>query len=442
MSMDRNSDGASSRMNLKTFRTHFAELVDLAEQWQIDWPKLVFIGNRNESAVKNLIECLFGFAIDLKDITNPVEYRFIDDESCGDDQVFCTVGRSSVEIDFPDEYDLLIDRINRYSDWIMPADGYRPIIVEMRGKGLNKMEIVDSPLSCTKGMFDSLARASAKLHPIIAITVGVAESAFVPASFVRVNIEPPPVGSGSMNEFIPQIRSAILTSIANGPYMARTRSQVINQLTELGDPSPTTDLGKLRYLLKSSSDYKSSLEGSLGECLISREFKNQLHRRLRMFCDKETYTLVELFMERLREIFCWLVPRGFSRFPLIKSELSRVSSTLLDTIAQPMLDGTVNFLLQSHFKVIHEFVCPIRGMHAYNCDYLYFAEALFRNVLEEIRVKVCQRLLLDVNLLLPEWTHIMRESKEISATRDKLQKKLKRMHSFYLGHSIDDARSI
>ncbi len=168
------------KKNLERFRCNFPDLVDLAEEWKSDLPKIVFIGKRNESAVRNLIECICGFAVDLNHIKNPVEYRLLNDDACEDDEVFCTVGESQVEIDLPTEYDLLVQWVNRYSNWVIEDDDYLPIIVEIRAKGLKKVDIIDLPLSCTNGMFDSLG--SAKVHPIIAITVGVAECDSVPAS--------------------------------------------------------------------------------------------------------------------------------------------------------------------------------------------------------------------------------------------------------------------
>jgi hypothetical protein len=147
-------------------------------------------------------------------------------------------------------------------------------------------------------------------------------------------------------------------------------------------------------------------------------------------------------MERLGKVFEWSVPNGFSRFPLIESDLNKVPKALIDEIAQPMLEGIFNYLSQSHFNVIHEFVCPIRGVRGYNCKYVHFAEAQIRNILEEIRVKIGPRLLHEVSLLLPQWTYSMREPEEITEERDELRKKLKSMHAFYVGYSIDDARGI
>jgi len=117
MSMDREGDSAGPKINLKTFRSHFSDLVDLVEERKSHLPTIVVIGERNDATVRNFIQNLFGFAIDLNHIKNPVKYRFINDDTCEDNEVFCTVGDSHVEIDLPIEYDFLVDRINRSSNW-------------------------------------------------------------------------------------------------------------------------------------------------------------------------------------------------------------------------------------------------------------------------------------------------------------------------------------
>ncbi len=48
MSMDRKSDGATWRMNLKTFRDHFPDLVDMVQLWEIGFPGIVFINETSQ----------------------------------------------------------------------------------------------------------------------------------------------------------------------------------------------------------------------------------------------------------------------------------------------------------------------------------------------------------------------------------------------------------
>jgi hypothetical protein len=146
MSMDRKSDGASSRMNLKTFRSHFPDLVDLAQQWKIDLPKIVVIGKRNDSGVKDLIQSLFGFSIRLKEINDPVLYRFIKDDTCGDNEAFCTVNDALVEIDLMTEYETVIDQISQWDALKEELDGGRcHIYLDIRANFIDNVEVMDVP---------------------------------------------------------------------------------------------------------------------------------------------------------------------------------------------------------------------------------------------------------------------------------------------------------
>jgi len=443
MSMDRKSDGASSRMNLKTFRNHFADLVDLAEQWQIDLPKIVVIGKRNDSGVKDLIQNLFGFSICLKEINDPVLYRFIKDDTCGDNEAFCTVNDALVEIDLMTEYETVIDQISQWDALKEEVDGGRePICLDIRANFIDNVEVMDvrfDSFSSTKYWLGQFQMRHVMNHAMVAIDRGITPGGDLIRDYAvctRASL-----GSLAIEECIPKIRLAIFESLIASPQFQKVHREFQVRLMQLDGPIPETENRKRRMLSTMFREYKESLDKIFLFASVCRDTVADVRKlphkaNVCPIVDESSRTLGAMIL-RFRTILDERANANFPRFPLIISELVKISQVLLETMVNSPLKQGFGYVSQSHFTLAHEFVCTNRRDGAERCEYEVLAEAFMGFVIDRMRHK----LFAIIESQLFSWVHLLQESDAITNERYVLRKKMKLMHNVYASMKKSDNKT-
>jgi hypothetical protein len=440
--MDRKSDGATSRMNLKTFRNHFPDLVELAEQWKIDLPKIVVIGKRNDSRVKNLIQDLFGLSICLKGINNPIVYRFINDETCEDDQVLCSVNDALVEFDLLTESESLKDRLAELNDLRDDLEPTAPLVeLNIRANSVDSIEFVDLhflSFDCAKyWLVRCLPREN--YQPVVAIDVGIGAGDLIPhyPSYTRVSLDNSSVG---LSQCIPKIRNAIIKSTLHSVTFKKVRYEFQGRLADLDGPIPKTDNRKRRILSSMFEGFKETIEDRFQFSSVCSDtvadLMNSPHREAK-HCPMvhETSKTIDGIMMRLGGICEKSAEEYFSRFPAIGLELKKISNTLLETMVNPPLKRAFEYVSKSHFMLAHEFLCDDDDDDA--CGYVCLIEAFMGPVIDRMR---CD-LVAQVEFQLFSWVHLLEESEAITKERDLLRKKMKLMHNVYASMKESDDKS-
>ncbi len=116
----------------------------------------------------------------------------------------------------------------------------------------------------------------------------------------------------------------------------------------------------------------------------------------------------------------------FSRFPLIVSELQKISNALLDNIIERELKQTIDFVSQSHFVLAHEYLCYKTSSQT-SCEYFALMKEFMRPVVDRMR----HMLFAIVESQLFSWIPLLEEPETITNERTRLRKKMKLMHNAY-----------
>lgn len=130
-----------SRMELRIFRNNFGDIAALVDEFnsfddsiKIKLPKIVVAGEWGD--VGRVIRDLTGFALWEKHI----EYHYKFDPKCKENEAFCTVNDSVMEINMSSQYAKMVDNVNELIDWF--EDGSNPIVLNIRANYVAEFEIV------------------------------------------------------------------------------------------------------------------------------------------------------------------------------------------------------------------------------------------------------------------------------------------------------------
>jgi len=445
MSIDREArmDSAVSTINLGAFSNHFPDVIQLTKEFNLELPKIVVVGRRSESAASRLIEALSGFSVCLKEINNPVTYRFIKDNTCGDNEAFCTVGETKVEIDLATEYETVIERLTEHNNWEPDSHDFDSIELEIRANCLANVEIVDlpfDPISLIEDWLDQYADPEESPR-IVTIELGLGERDLEldSESFVRVSLD---LSVGSTEDFISKIRSALLQSILEHSDINTARDKVFKKLSELDGHISATNNGKRRMLSNMFKVYTETLEDVLRFVLVCYDlFPDMMRSHPEKVCPlvNDPSQTIDGIMEAFRKICDGTAQDHFSRFPLIVSELMKISHALLEHIVRPRLKETLEILSQNPFLLAHEFVCINREHPDHNaCGYVFLMGAFMGPGIDRMR----HTLIAKVESQLFSWIPLLQEPEAITNERNQLRKKMKLMHNAYASIKYYDGNAI
>jgi len=417
------------RINLGAFRTHFPDLANLMDEMDIELPKIIVAGHRTESAASKLIETLFGFSVCLKEINHPVEYHFIRDKSCRDNEAFCRVGKCLVEIDLATECETtVVDRLIELNDWEDDYPGLHPLVLEIRANCVPNMAVIDSycdpfdeeeedelnPFTHVKG--------SPRIVVIEVAHNGCLQTHEYRRSVIRIRLELP-VGSPPIEDSIPKIRKAIFRSILGHAEIKRIVNEIHKRLGELDGPIPETDNGKQRLLCNMVEAFKKTIEEDLDSNSVCKSTFSQM----KIICPlvNDPLRSMEGMMLQFRTICDKTAEYHFSRFPPIVSELKKLSTALLDNTIAPHLKQTIDLVSEPHFVLAHEFLCLSKPNCEGACGNEILAKAFIGPVINRMRHTLIAR----VKSQLYSWISLLEEPEAITNERNQLRKKMKLIHN-------------
>jgi len=215
-----------------------------------------------EAVSADVIKALFGFSICLKEINKPVSYRFIKDDSCDDNEAFCTVGESLIDIDLMTEFETVIERVIELNDWRKNTTSNKPIVLEIRSSWVANVEVIDLPMDPYCSLKSQLDGCYYLVNSPRSVTIKLAVGDGDSHSPVNVSLDLS-AGSTSIEGAIPKIRLAILQSLVWYFTEGEVWDNIRSRLVDIDGPIPEPEKSKRRILSKMFKQYRKTLEEHL-----------------------------------------------------------------------------------------------------------------------------------------------------------------------------------
>lgn len=392
-------------MDLKNFRKHFGDIVDLVDELnsfddipKIKLPTIIVAGEfsvRGEKAIR----ALAGFALRVGTIVpNPIEYNFVCDPTCSDNEAFCTINDSLVELNISTQYEELVDMFDELKEWGRSTT-CKPIVLTIRANCVASIRIVD--IRSTKIHFIEIL-SKYEIDCKEGIAVVVTEEHWREGSRVVW-----PCYSSGHSEAIRSIRYHILDRLIV-VQLTGLRASLRRRLVELEEAIPPTFDDKRKLLSALSARYRNLMNkvafGFLTPGnLSSRSYEDTL-KRVRQLCNRIALEI-------------------FSRFPLIVSEMAQITDKVISDFVRPVLETLAAYLLQNHFLLLHAFECGYDGKCRLDCAY----SCLIWAHTSELYDKMQYTLIKSVDDNVSSWVPLLEEPGEKTQERLKLRQQIKIM---------------
>ena len=414
-------------MNFATFRSRFPDLVDVVTDLvRIGFSKVStsarIVVVKDRSGIVKFIQSLTGFAIELEpSVPNPIEYHFSYDPSCNEDEAFCTINNSLMELNMATQYEKLVDIVNELKDWV-PSASCEPIVLKIRTSCVLDLQIVDCPLETMELQYGKGWEKGDFGKSVIVriedsdryLSHRTTRNDRGPISKIKVPYDHLDADS------VCAIRSVLANSLVSD-QLRETRGIIKKRLRVLDEEIPDTDDGKLKFISGLFSRYTGSLEEWL-------EFYDNSQLITKGDSQK---VLVEGVLRHYRSKCDQASQENFGRFPLIVEEIQRVSRTVINTVTRPALRNLFLYLTQTPFVLLHAFEC-FNGNCTGDCAFLALVKAWCTAFVE--RTVSC--VTAHVHDQLEKFVPLIQEDFAITEERKQLKEQLKVMQkAFALLHT-------
>ena len=399
------------RMNFKTFRNNFADIVDLFTEFnsigyssKLRLSSIVMVGCEDDGGQSvNAIRALTGFAIDLGMKNGKLlEYRFTNDITCGENEALCSINGSSEEFHIPEQLGELIDALKDPKCWCGP-DGRltKRMILNIRSNCAVNFEIYDLRSSSLDLNHVVSRRHQCARGKLVFVVTG--DYAKMEWQFGRVAWQ---------NDHLSAIQSI-------GSYLVRHMLwesydnpivTIKGKLSEMGEAIPVSRHEQGFHLSVVFNGYKGRME------------KVMLHfgagiADFSMLSDQ--CRLVENTLKRLQEICHKIALKTFSLTPPIVGEMDKITNLVLSDFVRPQLEMVARNLHQTHFLLLHAFESD-HGECSGKCSYV----RLFRVSISLLTERFKSIILSSVEKKLASWVPFLHEPCARVVKRQKLKRKL------------------
>jgi len=398
-------------MDLTVFRKNFKDIIDLINELnsfgdmpRIKLPKIMVTGKKHGCLSGKIIRELTGFVLDGEQYgLNPVEYRFIYDPTCSDDEAFCTINDSLVELDISRDYEELIDRCNILRDWD-PNEPCKPIVLKIRSNCVEDIEIVDIRSPC-RDLEDRVSRyKSSSLNDEGGYVVVAADASLLrPCSNIVWT---------DATDSIMSLKRVLLDEMIDKTIIS-LRESIQKRLSELGDAIPVSDHGKMKVVSVLCCRFKEAINEELTDDVLTIAADD-----CRQFVEDNLINLQTMFHE--------IASEKFSRFPLIVSEIANMSMSVLQNFIRPRLEKIATNLHQTHLQLLHAFECG-NGECCGQCSYIVLVFTATSQLIESVR----SSLFASIDDNSSRWVGLLEESLAESNERETLRQKLKVMQKIF-----------
>jgi len=409
-------------MNFETFRSHFPDVVDVVRNLKLnrcvtgsDCLRIVVVKDR--SGPVKFIESLTGFAIELeRNVLNPIEYHYICDPECEENEAFCTINDSLVELNMSTEYEELMDTVNELKDWGLVTSCY-PIVLKIRSSCVADIQVVDFPLKTMELQFgQKWEEGQFEDEVIVRLDYNNPQKRYHETRDDRGHISMIKYSNDEPDKScISSIRTLLVHSLV-WEQLDGTRDIKRKRLVGMGDAIPETDDRKLRFISAVFSIYKSVLVNKMDFRKISQLItEDQSHK-----------VIVEVVLKHYGSVFDQVAQETFCRFPLIVKEIQGISRTILTTVIRSELEKMTMNLVQTHFVLLHAFECDA-GTCSGDCAFVCLVNALCSALVDKMLSTVTDQ----VQEKLSKFVPLLQEPPAITEERLQLKQQLKAMQKAF-----------